>query len=382
MRKIAIIGASYLQMPLIERAKELGLETHVFAWECGDVGEKAADYFYPISIVEKEKILAKCKQIGIDGVCTIATDLGAITANYVATALRLPGNGEECTKISTNKHLMRCAFERCGDPTPKSFCVSSKEDLNGVVLHYPVIVKPTDRSGSRGITKLEDPAGLQDAIAASVSQSFEKKAVVEEFILGQEYSVECVSVCGEHHFLAMTQKFTTGSPHFIETGHLEPAPVTGEMLEKVKKVVFHALNSLKITTGASHTELKIDQNEKIMLIEIGGRMGGDFIGSSLVQLSTGVDFVEAVIQIALGEKPNLEPKSAKGAAGVRFVFNKDDISAYERVRREHPEYLVYEDIREPDSSIVTDSSARFGAFLMAAPSVENLIPYLPKIYGE
>lgn len=382
MRKIAIIGASYLQMPLIERAKELGLETHVFAWECGDVGEKAADYFYPISIVEKENILAQCERIRIDGICTIATDLGAITVNYVAAALGLPGNSEECTKISTNKHLMRCTFERCGDPTPKSLCVNSKEDLNGVRLRYPVIVKPTDRSGSRGIMKLEEPLGLEEAIAVSVSQSFEKKAVVEEFAFGQEYSVECVSFRGEHHFLAMTQKFTTGSPHFIETGHLEPAPVNDAMLEKVKKVVFHALNSLKITTGASHTELKINENGEIMLIEIGGRMGGDFIGSNLVQLSTGVDFVEAVIRIALGEEPNLEPKSAKKAAGVRFIFNKDDISAYESVRREHPEYLVFEDVREPDSSVVTDSSTRFGAFLMTAPSVEDLIPYLPTTCGE
>lgn len=382
MKKIAIIGASYLQMPLIERAKELGLETHVFAWKCGDLGEKAADYFYPISIVEKENILAQCREIGIDGICTIATDLGVITVNYVAAALGLPGNSEECTRISTNKHLMRRAFELRGDPTPRSYCVSSKEDLNGVELHYPVIVKPTDRSGSRGITKLESPLGLDAAIAIAVSQSFEKKAVVEEFILGQEYSVECISFSGEHHFIAMTQKFTTGSPHFIETGHLEPAQVNFETLEKIKSVVFHALDSLKITTGASHTELKINSDGEIKLVEIGGRMGGDFIGSNLVPLSTGIDFVEAVIQTSLGEKPDILARYPKRAAGVRFIFNKDDIDVYEKVRQEHPEYLVYEDIQAPGNGEVTDSSTRYGAFIIASTSVGDLMPYLPENCGD
>ena len=97
MKKLAIIGASYLQKPLIERAKELGYETHVFAWEANDVGEKIADYFYPISIVEKKEILDVCRQIGICGICTIASDLAAVTVNYVANELELPGNSKEAS---------------------------------------------------------------------------------------------------------------------------------------------------------------------------------------------------------------------------------------------------------------------------------------------
>lgn len=114
----------------------------------------------------------------------------------------------------------------------------SIEDLKGITLEYPVIVKPTDRSGSRGITKLSNAEGLADAIETAKKQGFEKKALVEEFAEGQEYSVECISFHGQHHFLAMTHKFTTGAPHFIETGHLEPAPVSEETLENVKKWYF------------------------------------------------------------------------------------------------------------------------------------------------
>lgn len=377
MKKLAIIGASYLQQPLIEKAKSLGIETHVFAWKCGDIGEEIADVFYPISIIEKEEILAKCREIGIDGVCSIASDLAAITVNYVASEMGLAGNTMECTAISTNKHLMREAFEKNGDPSPKSILVESLDDLDVDKLIFPVIVKPTDRSGSRGITKLYSKDGLAEAIENAKSQGFEKKALVEEFATGQEYSVEYVSYKGVHHFLALTKKFTTGAPGFIETGHLEPAPVSGDVLEKVQAVVTHALDTLQIKNSASHTELKIAKDGTIRIIEIGGRMGGDCIGSNLVELSTGVDFVKCVIDIALGNKPDLTPIHGKGAAGVRYVFGAEDVKACERLKAEHPEMLVEEDIHEITNADVTDSSSRFGMFLMKADSIDDLAEYLP-----
>lgn len=377
MKKIAIIGASYLQEPLIEKAKAMGLETHVFAWAAGDIGEKSADYFYPISIVEKDQILDKCREIGIAGICSIASDLAAITVNYVADKMGLVGNSPECALISTNKHLMREAFEKNGDPSPKSILVTSIEDLDGIDLQYPVIVKPTDRSGSRGITKLLDERGLAEAIENAKEQGFEKKALVEEFATGQEYSVECVSCHGEHHFLAMTKKYTTGAPHFIETGHLEPAPVSEEILRKVKETVFHALDSLKITSSASHSELKIASDGTIRLIEIGGRMGGDCIGSDLVQLSTGVDFVRAVIQIALGEAPDLNPIHKGGVASVHYIFGKSDYDVLEKLKKEHPEFIVREEISGECHGEITDSGSRYGAFLMRADSIEELEKYLP-----
>lgn len=378
MKKLAIIGASYLQNPLILKAKEMGLETHVFAWQCGDIGETTADHFYPISIVEKDAITEKCRQIGVDGICTIATDLGAVTVNYVANRLGLSGNSEECTLLSTNKHEMRKAFERGGDPSPKSILVTDAAQVKGLSLRYPVIVKPTDRSGSRGITKLYSAEGLEAAVREAQEQGFEKKALVEEFAEGQEYSVECVSCEGKHTFLAMTKKYTTGAPHFIETGHLEPAPVPAQTLEKVKKIVFHALDTLQIRNSASHSELKIAADGTIRLIEIGGRMGGDCIGSDLVRLSAGVDFVRCVIQLALGEAPDTKPKAPKGAAAVRFVFREEDLEVLARLKREHPEYLVREENMLPISGEVTDSSTRFGAYLMTAQCAEALLPYLPE----
>lgn len=378
MKKLAIIGASYLQKPLIEKAKGMGIETHVFAWAANDVGEAIADFFYPISIVEKDAILEKCREIGIDGICSIASDLATITVNYVASEMGLTGNSMESTKMSTNKHSMRLCFEKNRDASPRSLLVQSVDDLEYEELQYPLIVKPTDRSGSRGITKVFFEEGLAKAIEEAKEQGFEKAALVEEYVTGKEYSVECISWQGVHHFLAMTQKYTTGNPHYIETGHLEPAPVEDKILEEVKRVVFHALDSLKIMYGASHTELKIANDGRIAIIEIGGRMGGDLIGSSLVELSTGIDFVRAVIQVALGEKPNLEKQHEGVAAAVRFVFSQDDLEVLQKIRENHPKYIVEEDIKEISEEAVSDSSARFGYFLLKAGSVTDLEEYLPE----
>ena len=152
-KNIAIIGANEFQNPLILAAKEMGYTTHVFAWQAGDVGEKTADYFYPVSIVELDRILDICRKLDLAGIVSIGSDLASITVNYVAEQLGLTGNGMDSALVATNKHRMRLAFEKAGLPSCKSRLVSSPEEAEALALPYPVIVKPTDRSGSRGIDR-------------------------------------------------------------------------------------------------------------------------------------------------------------------------------------------------------------------------------------
>ena len=361
-KKIAIIGAALFQEPVIKKANEMGLETHVFAWKAGVPGESMADFFYPISIRDRDEILEECKRIGIDGIVSIASDLAMETVNYVAEKMGLPGNTMEATDISTNKHLMRLAFERNGDPSPRSMLVDDTTDIDSVDFRYPLIVKPTDRSGSRGIRKVTNLGQLRDAIVRAREYSFEKKAVVEEFVEGDEYSIEYLSYEGEHHFLAATQKLTTGAPFFIETGHREPAPLSDEMTERIKAVSEHALDSLGLRNGAAHIEVKIDGDD-IWLIEIGGRMGGDFIGSDLVELSTGYDFVKAVIDVSLGNRPEKPVITERKNAGVNFIFNEEDVRKYEEFKTEHPGTIVREHVDSDLSDAVTDSSNRHGYYI-------------------
>lgn len=371
-KNIAIIGASYLQMPLIEKAKEMGYVTHVFAWAADDYGERAADFFYPISIIEKEQIAEKCKEIGIVGICSIASDLACVTVNYVADKLGLVGNSLECTQNSTNKYLMRQIFEKNGDPSPKSIVFDDQMDINSLCLNYPLIVKPTDRSGSRGVRKLENDENLKEAISNAIALSFEKKCVVEEFVEGDEYSVEGITYNGKHHILAITKKYTTGAPNFIETAHIEPAPLEIGIKKRIIEVVTHALDSLGIKNSASHSEIKIDRNGRIKIIEIGGRMGGDCIGSDLVKYSTGIDYVKAVIQVACGEEPDLSVVGETFPVKVKFIFSMDDYNEYERIKKERPETLiktVYMKLGLLDH--ITDSSTRAGCYITRIGAGEN-----------
>ena len=365
MKKLAIIGATYLQNPLILEAKKMGLETHVFAWAAGDIGETTADFFYPISIVEKEEILKKCQEIGIDGICSIASDLAMVAVNYVADKMGLSGNSLTCTLKSTNKFAMRNALSEKGVPCPKYILADDSVKLEDIDLEYPIIVKPTDRSGSRGVIKLLNKSGLMSAISSARDVGFEKKAIIEEFIEGKEYSVECISFNGQHKLLAVTEKFTTGSPNFIETGHFEPAPLNDATYDHVREVVFSALDALEIRNGASHSEIMIHDNGTIKVVEIGGRMGGDCIGSSLVRLTTGIDFVHAVIDVALGQEPDLSAGEKYAAAGIKFIFSREDAKYCDMICEKYPYMIIEKEVEEITDRIVVDSSTRFGYFIVA-----------------
>lgn len=278
----------------------MGIESHCFAWADGAVCDRYADYFYPISITEKERILEICKTIGIDAVVSIASDLAVVTVNYVADKLGLVANPVEYTDITTNKYKMRQALSSTGVPCPSFKVVTDGEMVDVSDMTFPLIVKPTDRSGSRGVKKIMTADELSTAIDRAAGESFKKEAIIEEYIEGQEISVESISFNGQHHILQITDKVTTGAPYFVELEHHQPSILPDMVKERVKIIVQEALNALHIHNGASHSELKITPDGDIKVIEIGARMGGDFIGSDLVKLSTGYDFVKGVVEVALG----------------------------------------------------------------------------------
>ena len=294
-----------MQLPLVKKAKEMGLHTLCFAWKDGAVCQDVSEEFFPISIVEKEKILAICRKKQIDGVCTIASDVAAPTVAYVAEQMDLVGNSYEVAVRANNKYLMREALSAAEIPCPAFQKVTSYEQLDSNCIRFPIIVKPTDRSGSLGIAKVGQEDELQRAIEFASECSFKHEAIVEEFIKGREISVEFISYRGKHYPLQITDKVTTGAPHFVELEHHQPADLTEEQYVQVYDLTKKALNALGVTDGASHSEYKITADGRIYVMEIGARMGGDFIGSDLVQLSTGYDYLKGVIDVALGqfEKP-------------------------------------------------------------------------------
>lgn len=359
---VAVVGASYLQRPLVEKAKEMGLRVLCFAWAEGTVCKNICDVFYPISIVDKENILDVCRKENINGVCTIASDVAAPTVAYVAEKMGLKGNSYDSALKAHDKMYMRVAFSEHGIPCPKFWQVKSIDDIRKEELAFPLIVKPVDRSGSLGVTKVESAENLNAAIECACENSFRKAAIVEKFVCGREVSVEFISYNGVHYPLTITDKVTTGAPHFVELAHHQPSTLPTETKERLYSITKNALDALGVTNGASHSEYKITEDGEIFIIETGARMGGDFIGSDLVRLSTGYDFVKGVVEVALGtfEKPVLNESNY---SGVYFLSKQTpEVSKYIENKEKYPQ-IVAAEVTDSELRDVTCSAERSGYFI-------------------
>lgn len=371
MSKIAIIGASYLQLPAVKKAKEMGHEVICFAWPEGAICKNHADRFYPISITDKDRILEICKQEKIDGITTVASDLAVWTVNYVASNMGLVSNPYEWTDITTNKYKMRECFMSHGVPSPSYRLINQLEESLRLNVKFPVIVKPTDRSGSRGIYKVVNQTQLSSAIEAAMSEGFSSQVLVEDFIDGHEVSVESISFRGNHHIIQITDKVTTGAPHFVELEHHQPSSLPTEIKARIKEITLRALDALHIEYGASHTELKISDDGDIKVIEVGARGGGDFIASNLVELSTGYDFMKAIINVSLGifETPEILDKKYSGV----YFLSKETSWLLEILENasKYPEIEQWE-ISSHSLNSITCSADRNGYMIYTANQKLNL----------
>ena len=368
MKKLAIIGASYLQLPLVEKAIEMGIETHCFAWADGAICKDVANYFYPVSVLDKESILQECQKIGIDGITTIATDIAMPTISYVAEHLGLTANTQIAAINATDKWRMREAFARHGCSIPKYEVVDSASQT--VMINFPVIVKPVDRSGSQGVTKVINANGLKPAVEKALLLSISKKAIVEEYIDGDEVSVESITWKGRHYILAITDKVTTGSPNFVELAHHQPSNLLPAVKQRIIKEATDALTALDIMYGAGHTEIKITPDGRPYVIEVGARMGGDFIGSHLVEISTGYDFLRGVINIALGhfEIPEINEEKY---SGVYFLCKETEklLPLFKKPQEfEHQKEMLNADLKN-----ATNSNDRSGYFIYTSVKREMLL---------
>jgi biotin carboxylase len=374
-KKIAILGASYLQKPLVEKAKEMGLETHVFAWKEGNIVENICDFYYDISILEKDIILKKCAEIQIDGIAAIATDIAMLTVNYVASKLGLVGNTLEATMLSTDKFMMRSALSNAGVKCPKFEFYKSSTYSNSYNFNFPVIVKPTDRSGSRGVTKVEHIEDLSSAIEKAIENSIKGEAIVEEFIQGREFSIEGISVNGKHEIIAVTDKVTTGTPYFVEVEHHQPAQISTSQYKKINTLVPIVLDALKLKNGASHTELFINDKEELLISEAAGRMGGDWIGSHITPSTTGFDYLRAVLLISLGYKDIKACKGEKSAefSGVFFKTPNSGIVQSTNLNTECSKFIkdYFQMLRKGDKvENILDSSSKRAAILFYEHSMK------------
>lgn len=343
-KRLMILGTNEYQNPVILRAKELGYETHVYGLQRGEIGEQTADFFHPVDVCDFERMWQEVEILDPCGIVSICSELVLHTMNYLLRRRGIPCNSEWTEKISTDKYLMRKAMKEGGVDSPNFILVTDKMTIEDVYaatteFNYPLICKPVDLSSSRGVYKIENKEGLKDALDYALGWSKKKEVILEEFIDGPEYSGESIAYQGQYKLLAITEKQTTGAPHFVETGHRQPARLSPKMIAKVEQTLYKAFASMKIEYGAIHPEFRITQDGRIYFMEIATRMGGDCIGTDLTPLSSGYDFMGMVINICQGKAPDFtkiyEPKLAE----IHYITSQADLDEYNRVKKEEPDTI-------------------------------------------
>lgn len=322
-KKIMILGASILQLPAIEKAKEMDLEVIAVDMNPEAVGFKIPGVIKEvISTIDTPAILEAAKRNHINGIMTLASDMPMQSVAVVSHELGLVGISEDTALKATNKAFMRDALKDKGVPIPLYYRVKGKDAFIEAVKNvtsagYRCIVKPADNSGSRGVDLLSADADLDASYDYTVQYSRGGEIVVEEFMDGPEVSVETLAINGDVHVIQITDKLTTGAPYFVEMGHSQPSQLSEDIRIKISDVAIAANKAIGIVNGPSHTEIKVTKDGP-KIVELGARLGGDCITTHLVPLSTGVDMVEASIRIALGEETDVTRVFNKGSA-IRYL---------------------------------------------------------------
>lgn len=320
-KSIALIGSGILSKELATRAKELGIETHCFSFNEKDVACNYVDFFHKIDIFDTERITKICKDYNVNGIIP-TTELTIWPASKIAGSLNLLGNSENVAREITNKYLTREKVKNVKHLFQPEYHFYLNGDIP-IFNTYPLIVKPIAAGGKRGINVVYNQLELKDAIKYALPFSKVEGVLIESFLDGgKEYSVETLSYKNKHYITQITEKDTSGPPHCNELGHHQPAALTIKMKKLIKKVISDMLDAVGISNGPSHTEIKI-VDEKIYLIEINDRPGGDHITYPLTELSTNYPYLTGIIKAAMGELEGFEPKYLKNYyAGIFFVTDK------------------------------------------------------------
>lgn len=312
MKSVLVIAAGYLQTFLIKKAKSLGYHVIAIDGNPNADGFKFADESACVNITDPDACTEYAKSKDIDGVVTAASDYGVISTSEVAKALNLPGINPEVARLIKNKYLVRkCLFDNNVDDTEQAYEVKENTDVVRLskMIKYPVMVKPCDGSGSRGTSRVDSPDELQNACEYAIKSSLTKRAEIESFIDGKEYGVESFVYNGDVHVMGVMKKWMTEAPYYAELGHAIPSQLPKEIENKVKDCTTRAIKTLGIDFGSVNMDVLITDSGKVHIVDIGARMGGNLIGSHIIPMGTGVDYMKLIINAAVNDPIDFTAKS-------------------------------------------------------------------------
>lgn len=368
-KKLLILGAGEMQIPVILKSKSMGLHTIVADMDKDAPGMKYADEAVVISTMDKEGILEFSKTSNIDGLLT-TSDAPVNVVAYVGETLGLPSMSSEVANICTNKFLQRKTFAANGVNVP--FFQLCSEDTDFTKLRdFPYIVKPVDSSASRGVQRVNNSRELENAIEDALSYSRSGNVIVEGFITGKEFSVETYTQNGQTTIVTITEKLCIGEDkgYFVEDTHIEPARISDEDWKLIEVEVKKAIKAIGINNCPTHTEIKLN-DRGAYIIEIACRLGGDYITSDLVPLSTGVDMLENLIKVALGEQIDTNRKYSKCSA-VQFLNPQN----YERCKlfvESDDRHIRRFEVKEFNGKQIKSSLDRLGYIILQAEKMDEI----------
>ena len=398
MMKLLVLAAGILQIPVIKKAREMGYYVIAADGNPEAIGLPLADKAIVANITDEEEMLRIACEEHIDGVIHPCSEVSMNVMGRINDELGLSGISRETALRATNKHLMREAFEQGGAPSPKSFCTADVDEAWSLFVnefsHNTAILKPSRNSGSRGVAKIAYPRPLPEGKGDSAKKEFvrlferaknesrDKSVMLEQFIEGPEFSVEIIVWQGEVHVLTVTDKKTTEAPYFVELGHNQPSVYPEETQHKLMGAAVKGVKALGLNNCAAHCELKLQDGEPY-LMEIGARLGGDFISTELTHLSTGIDMVAAAINVALGIEPDLEPKERQQGVCIRyFTPTPGRLMAIKNVEVLQDSHVYDAEIYRQVGDIIPEvhsSLDRSGHVIVTAETVQDAIERADRI---
>lgn len=310
MKTLLMLGGGFLQCFVIKKAKQLGYRVLVLDADPNAMGFKLADDYAVINIVDEEACLEYALKNKVDGVLTAATDFSVLTMSRIAQEMGLPGINYAAAKRIKNKAAVRkCLFDAKADDTGYSFEINSLEEASRILpqVKFPVMMKPCDGSGSRGASRVDGAEDFEKACQFAMEGSITHRAVAEPFVEGKEYGVESFVDNGEIHILGVMQKDMTLPPYYAELGHAIPSGLPIEIEEKIKTCVQKALVALGVNHGSVNMDLLLSESGDVHIVDVGARMGGNLIGSHIIPIGTGFDYMGNMIRAAVGDATDFTP---------------------------------------------------------------------------
>lgn len=342
MKKIFILGGSYLQMDLILEAKKMFFYTVVLDFDQECIGSKWCDEFLHIDIADKEAVLKKAKKYNIDAILTSATELGNITACYVGEKLKLNTNSYKTALNTTNKTLMKKIFFDNKLKTAKYQVITNKKELKEW-NSFPCIIKPSDSSAGRGLSYAISTKELLSFYAKAKKYTSDAKIIVEEYIKGEQYSIETISSNSKHQIVTINREFIHNKPHIMERSHTIPAKIDKKIKKKINKIVHKILNAFHIKYGASHIEIKVTDKKEIYIIELASRTGG--MRSEMINLAYGISYSQLLLLSALNNLPMMNFKHIR-TVHCNFIINYEAYKYYLKQKKDE-NYILLEPFSIP-----------------------------------